>query len=666
MLARRRRLPLRLVRCVALLAALGLVLLMGPGAAAHALVASSDPADGATLASSPSQIVIMFTEQPDLKRSLIQVLDTSSHKLAGGAPEPVAGQPSTVVRIPVTATLPKGVYTVSWKSISAVDGHLATGAFAFGVGQAPQPGSAKTTVKTPGPSEVAVVARWFYLYGLIGLLGLSFTELVVLRGRSSPARLHWAMAASWVVAAGGLAGLTQAQASGAGLGMGDLLSSSIGRALLLRGVPLLLAGVVAALVLAGVRRLREAGVGLLAVVTLAAMLGEVLKSHAAASTSWTWLRVGEQWVHFVAAGVWIGGLAGLLLSLGPLGPGSRGPAARRFSFWAGIAIVAVGITGTLRAFDEVGTWHGLFHTGFGQLIVVKIALFGLLGLLGALNRFRNVRAVEASPRGLRRTGGAELVAMAAVLAATALLQNLAPARTAAAAGATTLSPVVIDANDFATTYRLHLTVTHDTAGFNTFALTVSDYESRKPAKIDGTKITFHYTDSPAVGDSSLQLARQPDGSYKAQGANMAVVGHWLLTVNVSNGVHSVDVPIDIVTQTQPEPTTSQAFQGSPTVFTVSLPGSRSVQIYIEPVRLGKAEFHATFFDAKGQELKMATFAAMAFRMPGGSAALLPFRQLSQGHFVADAPATLGTYSFSVAGTTADGDALGATISLPVA
>ncbi|HEX9315241.1 MAG TPA: copper resistance protein CopC, partial [Actinomycetota bacterium] len=64
MLARRRGLPLRLIRCVALLAALGLALLMGPGAAAHALVASSDPADGATLASSPSQIVITFTEQP--------------------------------------------------------------------------------------------------------------------------------------------------------------------------------------------------------------------------------------------------------------------------------------------------------------------------------------------------------------------------------------------------------------------------------------------------------------------------------------------------------------------------------------------------------------------------------------------------------------------------
>ena len=59
----------------------------------------------------------------------------------------------------MSTTLPKGVYTVSWKSISVVDGHLATGAFAFGIGQAPQPGAATTSVKTPGPSEVAVVAR---------------------------------------------------------------------------------------------------------------------------------------------------------------------------------------------------------------------------------------------------------------------------------------------------------------------------------------------------------------------------------------------------------------------------------------------------------------------------------------------------------------------------
>src|SRR5438445_2282445 len=118
----RRGIPVGLFRCMALLTALGFVMVTGPGAAAHALVVSSDPASGAALASSPSQVVLTFTEQPDLHRSLIQVLDTSGKVVAGGVPQSVAGQPSTVARIPITTTLPKGVYTVSWKSISVVDG----------------------------------------------------------------------------------------------------------------------------------------------------------------------------------------------------------------------------------------------------------------------------------------------------------------------------------------------------------------------------------------------------------------------------------------------------------------------------------------------------------------------------------------------------------------
>ena len=661
--------PVRLLWGVVLAAALGFAFLPGHGAAAHALVASSDPAAGATLASAPSRIVLTFTEQPDLKRSLIQVLDTSGKKLAGGAPEGVAGQPTTVARIPVTTTLPKGVYTVSWKSISAVDGHLATGAFAFGVGEAPRPGGPSTAVKSPGASEVGVAGRWFYLGGLMGLLGIAFVQLVVLRGSARPRRLGPALWVSWVAAAGGLLAMTQAQASGAGLGIGDLLSSSIGHALLVRGIPLLVAGLGLVVGRSGGRSGGRIGGGLLVVATLGAMLGDVLKGHAAAGASWLWLHIVTQWVHFAAAGIWIGGLAGLLLCLGPLGPGKRGPAARRFSFAAGIAIVVVGITGTVRAFDEVGSWHGLFYTGFGQLAVVKVTLFGLLGLLGAMNRFRHVRVVEAKPTGLRRTGSFELVAMIAVLGATSLLQNLAPARTAAAAGASALSPVVIDAHDFATTYRLHLKVASDTPGFNTFTLGVLDYETGKTVKVDGASLTFHYSDAPGVGDSTLSLTLEPDGSYQGKGANMGLVGHWLLTALVSNGDKSVDVPIDIVTQAEREPTTAQAFKGSPTVYTVALPGGRSVQIYVEPIRLSKAEFHATFFDTNGPtgvELKMATFAVMGSRVPGGPAALLAFRQLSEGHFVADAPGTKGTYRFSVAGTTADGTGLGATINLPLA
>jgi len=102
---------------------------------------------------------------------------------------------------------------------------------------------------------------------------------------------------------------------------------------------------------------------------------------------------------------------------------------------------------------------------------------------------------------------------------------------------------------------------------------------------------------------------------------MAVVGHWLLAVNVSNGVRSVGpCQWTLVTQTQPEPTDVAGLPGipppSPTVTLVGGPDGADLH-RADTARPG-AEFHATFFDAKGQELRMATFAAMGLpAIPGG-------------------------------------------------
>lgn len=659
---------------LAALAAAGLILAMGsllaPPALAHALRTASDPAPGATLQSPPSQIVITFSERPDLRSSLIQVLDTSGKQWASGAPQAVAGQPATVVRLPVTQTLPKGVYTVNWKTISSVDGHLATGAFSFGVQVAPTGANASSSgvASSSRPSVLAAGSRWVYLYGLIGLLGLAFSVLVVLPANAEPSaarRLRTALAASWILAVAGALGIAAASASEAGIALRKVASSTIGHALGLRLIPLAITGI--ALLLA--RRARPA-LWLAAAATLAAMLADVLKSHAAAAASWVWFRVAVQLIHIAAAGVWIGGLAGLLLCLGPLGAGARGPAARRFSFWALIAFAVVGVTGLARALDEVGSWHGLLHTGFGQLIVVKSALFGVLGLLGALNRFRSTAAAADQPGRLRRVGRMELVAMAVVLAATAVLQNLNPPRSAAAPAAnpTAVAPLVVNTSDFAQLYHLRLTISPGTPGFNDFALRVSDFSTGKLVLANAVSLGFHAVNNPTVGDSTLALVRQPSGTYDAKAANLSLLGRWSVTILVQNGDKTVDLPVDIVTQSPPQPTKSQAFAGSPTVYTVTLAGASrdQLQIYTDPINLGKSEFHATFLDPAGAEVPMQDTLAVQDFSPGGAVGpVLSHHQLSAGHFAADGPGTPGTYTFSVVGVTADGTALGATITVPV-
>ena len=101
----------------------------------HALPQSSVPSPGAQLTTSPGQVTITFGERPDPKLSTIKVLDTSGAAVTSGPSAAVTGN-HLQLSVPLKANLPDGVYTVAWRTVSAVDGHLATGSFAFGVGVA--------------------------------------------------------------------------------------------------------------------------------------------------------------------------------------------------------------------------------------------------------------------------------------------------------------------------------------------------------------------------------------------------------------------------------------------------------------------------------------------------------------------------------------------------
>jgi copper transport protein len=646
-------------------AALVVTVMVAARADAHALLISSDPMAGATLAQSPAQVIITFGEQPDPALSTIKVLDTSGQTRAGGHPQPVPGQVATL-RIAVPK-LPNGVYTVTWQTVSKVDGHLAGGAYAFGVGVSPA-GAAlpKTSVRTPRPSGLAVGSRWAYLTGLIGLLGLAFTELVTRPGEPAWRRLGRALAGAWLAAAAGAVGITQAQRATAHVPLGQVLSSSLGHSLKVRAVPLLVCAVVLVVALFAGRRLRRPAVAVLGVAALAAMMADVTTSHAAAAHGWEWFRVGSQWVHVGAVGIWIGGLAGLLLCLSAVSPDQRGVIARRFSLGAGVAILVVLATGSLRAVDEIATWHQLFYTGFGQVVVIKITLLGVLAVLGAINHYRNVPAATHNPRGLRRVGIVELAVVTVVLLATAVLQNLAPPRSAAAAAPPTLRPIVIDAHDFATTIRLHLTVAPGIAGFNQFRLQVLNYDTGQPVQAANVKLTFHFPERTDVGDSTLALTRAPDGSFSGQGANIALQGRWQITVLVQGAQQSTEVSIDLLTQSPFLPTDIQHNAGLPTFYNIHVSGGRQVQVYLDPGHPGFNEFHTTFLGADGNEIAISTFDATQALEPAGSAALLTTRKLDNlGHYVSDAPSQRGTYRFTVAAITSDGSAIGADIDIPV-
>jgi methionine-rich copper-binding protein CopC len=116
-----------------------------PAVLAHAAYKSSDPADGSTVASPPSQISAEFTE-PLTDSSSMSVFDPCGEKVDHGDSDP-NGYNMTVSMSGDKA----GTYTVEFRAQSALDSHVTSGSFRFTSSSGgPCPGSEPPPTAGPG------------------------------------------------------------------------------------------------------------------------------------------------------------------------------------------------------------------------------------------------------------------------------------------------------------------------------------------------------------------------------------------------------------------------------------------------------------------------------------------------------------------------------------
>jgi len=206
---------------------------------AHALAQSSDPATGEVLQNTPQFVTITFSETPDLRLSSIRILDTSGREYDQGAAQAPPGNPKQL-RVAMKPA-GKGVYTVSWRTVSAVDGHLATGSFAFGVGvSAASLRTGPSTVSgSPGPTPLAVAGRWFLYAGVALMLGAALVSLLAFS--RLPPRSPQLLALGVMLAVLGTLAISESQRSDAAIAYGQILDTSLGRNLLARAAPMVAA-----------------------------------------------------------------------------------------------------------------------------------------------------------------------------------------------------------------------------------------------------------------------------------------------------------------------------------------------------------------------------------------------------------------------------------------
>jgi copper transport protein len=637
-----------------------LTLLAPPAATAHSFLRTSTPEDGEVLQTAPSEVVLEFTEPPELElHTQIRVLDPHGQEVDSGALEQGDRPEILSVEIP---ELHDGVYTVTWRALSRVDGHVTAGSFAFGIGADPLDvvaGAAHEDGHGTGyehrPTFLSVAGRWAFFWGLTLLAGAALSGLFMF-GRP----IRWAgrlTAVGWVLAAAGLVAMFLSELGELDASAGALLASERGNVVIARAVPLLLAGVVAVRAISRTRRLWP---WLLGSLVAAGMLVHSYAGHAGAPGTWQWAAVGAQWIHILAVGIWVGGLAWLIAGLVGEPLERSGPASRRFSALAGVALVGVAATGVIRAWQEIGSLGALFDTGFGLSAVGKTALFvGMVGL-GAYNRYRMIPSSGATPpkpRTFRRTISGELLLAAGVFGLSGIMAGLAPPAQVAVAAAP--ANVVAEGTDFARTVDVRLTVTPGTPGLNRFDVRLERSQTREPMEADQVVLRFSLPDRPDVGSSELELEQEhhAPGNWTARGSNLSLAGTWRVGVRIQAGADSVEVALEVTTRVaEPRIDAIEGGAGEPTLYTIELPGGRSVQSHVEPGAAGHNEVHYTFFTEEGTELEIVDATGEAIPEDGASRTL-EVRRLSPGHFVASVELEPGTWRFRLEATTDDGESL---------
>ena len=425
-------------------------LVIAPSALAHARLDSSTPSNDQVLRRAPQQVLLRFSEPVETAFGSVRVIDGAARRVDDARttrPDP------TAVAVGLPSDLGPGTYTVAWRVVPA-DSHPVSGAFVFHIGK---PGAGAAGVVGQVADEQAgsqTAERAFWLVRFLSLtlillcVGGATALACVLAGASVAVRRSlWILL---VFLASGLAvlslagiGLQGAQASGLGIDavlrrslIGDVLDTRFGHAWLLRAA---LAVLLASVAVIAARRMERGDASLAAValglgVLIAAT--PAVSGHARVEGG---VALASDWVHVVAASVWAGGLAFLLIALWRAQGEERwqftAKAVPRFSALAVVSIATLLTAGVINGFLEVGSWRGLWETTYGQLLLVKVALVLPVLALGAFNNRVSVprlRAKIASALERRRflvSVAVELALAVVIVGVTAALVAEPPAKT---------------------------------------------------------------------------------------------------------------------------------------------------------------------------------------------------------------------------------------------
>ncbi|WP_232676451.1 copper resistance protein CopC [Nocardioides sp. R-C-SC26] len=527
------------------LALAALLVVMGASpASAHATLVTTDPAEGAVLDASPGVITFTFDEAGALPADGVQVFDAEGEPV-----DSTSRSRDAEIATQIPDNLDDGTYVVVWRATSP-DGHPIAGSLSFSIGApslvvaAPQ-----LDVDAAGTSTDLSIARAVAYLGLLVSAGLILFTAWALRGvrlddavRRRLRRL--ATMAAVVAGAGALLVVPLAGAYRQGLTLAELdrawqwefIRDDVAVA------ALTVVGLTVGLLAAARPRIAGAGAAL-------AALSPVLVGHSRTIEPVLLVAVTDV-LHLVAGAVWFGGLVGLVVVL-PALRGRERDAARvlaRFSTVAATALGVLAVSGALMGWRILEGWRPLVDTGYGRLLLVKVAIAAVVALIAGWNRFVVLPGAtagvghDARRRGVDRVRAVvrvEAVLLTVLVGVTGFLVNQSP-REAPAVRETVPSRVV--AAELGTARSL-ATIAPGVRGPNVISVQIQD-EQGEP--LDGFAAPVL---SLEAADGSVDLGTLPvtpigAGTYEAD-VVIPTSGTWALQVSLR--ASEFDNPVTLLT-----------------------------------------------------------------------------------------------------------------------
>jgi copper transport protein len=617
---------------IALLCALSLAFIFPSIASAHAILLRSDPAKDAQLNVAPQQVRMWFSEDLNPAFSTAVVVNAQNQQVDLKDAH-VSPNDTKEMDVSLKPDLPPSVYIVVYRTDSADDGHILRGSFIFTVknpdgtlpalnpniipGQNVLGGGNSTGLYTGQldvPTTFSLVMITLAELGAVFWVGAQLWLIFVLQlAPTDDVRLNsinqevqqrferrWSVPTLLVLLLANV-GVLLGQAliiTGGQWGAAfapQLLtelagSGRFGTFWTLREIVIAVALVLALFTLLVRRRPRVVdrvlpSINLLLGATL--LIAITLSSHAAAvNSSIVVLAVLMDWLHLLAASLWVGGMIYITTTYLPVLT-RRSMTERAHSlitllpYYSPLAIAGVVImaaTGPFSAAIRLSSWEQLFTTAYGRALTVKILLVMALLITSAIhvllirprlrkeyykynhalegityNQAQQVKLREGRLTGLTRRLTTilrwEPLLGVAVIACVGLMNVFAG----------TLSPIAVPQQQtttpastiFNTTvkttdnrFTVSLNINPNRFGTNIFSATVVDNKTGKPTTDVGVSIYTTMLDMD-MGTDTVNLLPDGKGHFSAPG-DLGMGGNWQIRIQVrapDNTLHETTIKI---------------------------------------------------------------------------------------------------------------------------